>query len=92
MLLAGTRGIIDTHIVDAGGRFSLCLHYDADTVTIDDIQRLAAAGAAIAARYGHRAWPLLAVAAEDAGRRIEDTLAAVEGVIAVSASIPAQLA
>ena len=92
-LLSSTSGIEETHIVEEAGRSSLCLHYDADTITIDEVQRLAqSAGAEITARYGHRVWPLRAIAAEDAGRRIEETLAAVSGVIAASVNLPAQMA
>lgn len=92
-MLSQRRGIEGTHIVEEAGRYVLCLHYDADTISLDEVQRLAgAAGAEMTERYGHRTWPLRAVAAEDAGRRIEETLAAVPGVIAASVSLPAQLA
>ena len=92
-LLAGTDGIIHTHIVQGGARSTLCVHYDADSMTVDEVQRLAqSAGAEITARYGHRVWPLHAVAAEDAGQRIEAALAAVPGVIAASVNLPAQVA
>ena len=76
-LLSRERGIHDTHIVDDAGLSRLCLHYDTDTVTLDEVQRLArAAGAEVTARYGHGVWPLRAIAAEDAGRRLEAALAA----------------
>ena len=92
-LMSAKRGIARTHIVEEAGRFVLCLHYDADTITLDEVQRLAqSAGAEITERYGHRVWPLRAIAAEDAGRRIEETLAAVDGVIAASVNLPAQIA
>jgi Zn2+/Cd2+-exporting ATPase len=92
-LLSQRRGIQETHIVEETGRWTLCLHYDADTIALDEVQRLAqAAGAEITERYGHRVWPLRAIAAEDAGRRIEETLAAVPGVIAASVNLPAQMA
>lgn len=92
-LLSQRRGIEETHIVEEAGRCTVCLHYDADTIALDEVQRLAqAAGAEITERYGHRVWPLRAIAAEDAGRRIEETLAAVPGVIAASVNLPAQMA
>ena len=92
-VLSSSRGIEETHVVDEAGRAILCLHYDPNTIRLDEVQRLArSAGAEISERYGHRVWPLRAVAAEDAGRRIEETLAAVDGVIAASVNLPAQLA
>ncbi|MGV3519963.1 heavy metal translocating P-type ATPase [Luteitalea sp.] len=92
-LLSRERGIHDTHIVDDAGVSRLCLHYDTDAVTLDQVQRRArAAGAEVTARYGHGVWRLRAVAAEDAGRRLEAALAAVPGVIATSVNVPAQVA
>ncbi len=92
-LLSQSRGIEATHVVDEPGRSVLCVHNDADTITLDEVQRLArAAGAQITERYGHRVWQLRAIAAEDAGQRIEETLSAVPGVIAASVNLPAQVA
>ena len=92
-VLSQRRGIEGTHVVEQQGRTLLCLHYDADTITLDEVQRLAqSAGADITERYGHRVWPLRVIAAEDAARRIEQTLAAVPGVIAASVNLPAQSA
>ena len=63
-LLSGRPGILDTHVVEEGGRSVLCLHYDADTITLEDVQRWArAAGAEVTEKYGHRSWPLHAVGA-----------------------------
>ncbi|MEQ1575177.1 MAG: heavy metal translocating P-type ATPase, partial [Vicinamibacterales bacterium] len=92
-LLSPRRGVTRTHIAEQGGRTVLCLHYDPDTLTVDDVRQLAqAAGAQVTERYGHRVWPLRAIAAEDAGRRIEGALGSIEGVIAASVSLPAQIA
>lgn len=92
-LLSQTGGIEKTHIIENAGLAHLCLHYDPNAVTIDEVQRLAQlAGADVTARYGHRVWPLHAVAAEDAGRRIEQALADVAGVISASVNLPAQSA
>lgn len=92
-LLSPRRGITETHITEDGGRPVLCVHYDPDVLTVDDVQRFAkAAGALVTERYGHRVWPLRAIVAEDAGRRIEETLATIDGVIAASVNIPAQIA
>jgi Cd2+/Zn2+-exporting ATPase len=92
-LLSRRRGIEGTHIVEQGGRSVLCLHYDADAISLAEVERLAkAAGAQVTERYGHRVWPLRAIAAEDAAQRIEQALAGVDGVIAASVNLPAQSA
>lgn len=92
-LLSPRRGITHTHITEEDGRTVLCVHYDPDTLTVDDVRDLArAAGAQVTQRYGHRLWQLRAIAAEDAARRIEQALTNIEGVIAASVSLPAQVA
>ena len=91
-LLSQRRGITKTHVVEDGSAALLCVHYDPDVTTIDNVEQLArAAGAEVRERYGHRVWPIRAVAAEDTGRRIEDALMAVEGVLAVSANLAGQV-
>ncbi len=91
-LLTLRRGITRTHVVDDGDTPSLCLHYDPDVVTIDSVERLArAAGAEVRERYGHRVWPIRAIEAEDAGRRVENTVMAVHGVLAASANLAGQI-
>ena len=90
-LLTRRRGVTETHVVEDGTTAILCLHYDPDVITLDGVEELArAAGAEVRERYGHRVWPVRAVAGEDAGRRIEDRLRTVEGVLAVSANLAAQ--
>ena len=92
-LLSPRRGITHTHITEEDGRSVLCVHYDPDTLTVEDVRRLAAiAGAEVTERYGHGVWPLHAIAAEDAGRRIEEALKGIQGVIAASVNLPAQIA
>lgn len=91
-LLNQRRGITRTHVVEDGGTALLCLHYNPDVITLGTVEQLAqAAGAEVRERYGHRVWPLRAVAAEDTGRRIEATLLAIEGVLAASANLAAQV-
>lgn len=92
-MLSERRGIAGTHVVAEQDQSLLCLHYDPDVVALAEVGRLArAAGADVTERYGHGVWPLRAIVAEDAGRRIETTLAGVEGVIAASVNLPAQMA
>ena len=91
-LLSQRRGITKTHVVEDGGAALLCLHYDPDVITLDNVEQLAqAAGAEVRERYGHQVVSIRAVAAEDAGRRIEDTLMAVNGVVTASANLAGQV-
>ena len=90
-ILSRRKGILSTHVVDEGATAELCIHFDADEMTVAEVQRLArAAGAELLARYGHGVWPVRLIAGEDAGRRIEAAVRDVDGVLAVAASIPAQ--
>lgn len=91
-LLSQRRGITKTHVVEDEGAAFLCLHYDPNVITIDNVEQLArAAGAEVGERYGHQVFAIRAVAAEDAGRRVEDTLMAVNGVMSASANLPGQV-
>jgi Cd2+/Zn2+-exporting ATPase len=91
-LLNQRRGVSKTHVIESGTSAVLCLHYDPNVLTLDSVEQLAkVAGAKVLERYGHRVWPLQAVAGEDAGRRIEDTIRAIDGVVAVSANLAGQV-
>jgi hypothetical protein len=49
-LLSGQRGIGETHVVEEGGRSVLCLHYGADMISLEEVERRArAAGAEVLA-------------------------------------------
>lgn len=95
-LLGEGREIASAHLVDAqgeGGGPSLCLHYDPDATTLAQVERLArAAGLQISERYGHAIVPLRIVGGEDSARGVESGLAAMDGVLGVSVSLPAQAA
>jgi Cd2+/Zn2+-exporting ATPase len=92
-LLSPRRGVLRTHVRQVDGRSELCVHYDAALITGEEVKQLAhAAGAEVHARVGHYLIPLRAVAGEDAGRRIEQTLSRIDGVLAVSVNLPAQRA
>ena len=80
-LLNQRRGITKTHVVEDGSAALLCLHYDPAVITLDHVEQLAqVAGAEVRERYGHRVWPIRAVGAEDAGRRIEESLMGIDGL------------
>jgi len=92
-LLAPHKGIGRTHVRRAGGVPEFCLHYDPSLISGEEVRQLVeAAGARVHARFGHVIVPLKAIAGEDAGRRIEDAIGAIDGVLAVSVNLPAQRA
>ena len=92
-ILSRHRGIEHAHLDEMDGRTILCVQYDPDSLTVDDVTHLArSAGAQVTERYGHAVWPLRAVTSEDGGRRIEALLEGVAGVIGVSVNLPAQVA
>lgn len=92
-LLSPRRGILATHIPNSSSTPELCVHYDPALISADEVRGLAhAAGADVHARVGHRVIALRAVAGEDAGRRIEQILSAIDGVLAASVNLPAQRA
>ena len=93
--LGEKQGIVQTHVLHGGvdGRAVLCLHYDADRLSLKDIERIASqAGAEITQRFGHVVLPIRAIDGEDAARRIEDDLRAVDGVLSALVNLPAQRA
>lgn len=93
-LMSETKGVQLVHLIDEETeRPEICVHYEPETISLAQVERLAkAAGAELAKRYGHAVLALHAVDAEDASRRIESTLRAVEGVEVASVNLAAQRA
>ncbi|HST57309.1 MAG TPA: heavy metal translocating P-type ATPase [Longimicrobium sp.] len=93
-LITRHPGVTDVHLVEQDGRgHALCMHYNSETLTLAQVERLArAAGAEVTERYGHAVLPIRAVGAEDAAVRIEKSLLAIDGVLNASVSLPAQRA
>lgn len=71
----------------------LCLHYDAEAVTLSQLEEWARfAGAELTDRFEHVVFPFREVGAEDEGLRVEQGLLELTGVTAASVSFPAQVA
>lgn len=88
-LVQGRPGVQVVHAVDGQGE--LCVHFDPGQVSLDEVRRLVtAAGARVSEQYGHVTLPVHSWPSEDAGRRLEDILRRVDGVVGASASLPAQ--
>jgi Zn2+/Cd2+-exporting ATPase len=87
------RGVLTTRVVAAeeGRSARLWLEFDPEVISLQEVERQArAAGARVARRFGHLVLPVRVVDGEDSGRRIEDALLAVPGVLVASMSLPAQ--
>lgn len=70
---------------------ALCVHFDPSRTTLAEVRQLVtAAGARLAAEYGHVSLALGGLPGEDAGRRLEDLLRKQAGVLEVSANVPAR--
>jgi Cd2+/Zn2+-exporting ATPase len=92
-MLGEKQGILGSHVLsdEAQGRSVLCLHYDAETLSLKDVDGIARrAGAEITQRFGHVVLPIRAIDGEDAARRIEQELRAGDGVLAASVNLAAQ--
>lgn len=75
------------------GTAHICLHYDAERLTLARISEMAAAaGAGLTDRYAHVVLPFRAVGSEDNGRRIESGLRALAGVTGASVNHAGQVA
>lgn len=71
----------------------LCLHYNPDRLTLEQITALArSAGAEVTERYGHVIVPFRSISTEDAGTRLEAELRALPGVTAASVNLAGQVA
>ena len=91
-LLAQRTLVSHANLVDGPDADELCVHYDPERVSLETVTRIVrAAGAEVTKRYGHRVWPVRMVGAEDAGRKIEETLRGVEGVLSVAANLAGQV-
>jgi len=93
--VAKLRALIDAHpavtlVHDKRQGDVICVHYDPAQMTLRGVRRLvAAAGASLSAEVGHVTVPFRASPGEDAGRRLEDILRRVVGVLEVSVSVAA---
>jgi Cd2+/Zn2+-exporting ATPase len=71
----------------------LCLHYDPERLTLQQVTALAhTAGAGVTDRYAHVVVPFHAVGTEDEGRRLEDALRSLPGVSAAAVNFAGQVA
>lgn len=98
--LHGLRGVDEAHIVrgsdskgDSGnGSSQLCIHFDANLVSLERVQRLAReTGAAVTDRYRHEQMGFAGLNAADATAALEAALNALPGMLHASVSYAAGL-
>lgn len=80
-------------VAAAPAEAQLCLHYNPDQLSLEQIKALArAAGAEVTERYGHVILPFRSVSTQDSGTRLEKELRALPGVTAAAVSLAGQVA
>lgn len=89
--LSNRRGISRAHIDSDASPPVLCLHYDPDYVSLQDVRRVAErAGTRIANRFHHDTIPVEGVDCSDCVLVLEHSLSRMEGVLDVKVSYAAQ--
>lgn len=89
--LSNRRGIARAHIDSETNPPVLCLHYDPDYVSLQDVRKIAErAGTQIANRFHHDTIPVEGVDCSDCVLVLEHSLSRMEGVLDVKVSYAAQ--
>ena len=87
--LLSRPGMERVHLISASGEAParLCIHYDADVLSLARIERLARqTGAEIGTRFGHVVWPLAGRSDQRAARTLSERLSTEPGVLDASAN------
>jgi len=85
------KGILRAHLEREKTPVDLCLHYDPNLLTLEQVRRMAErAGAGIANRYHHLSTPIEGMDCSDCVTVIEHSLGRLDGVLAVSVNYAAQ--
>ena len=86
------RGVIRAHLEREKTPIDLCLHYDPNVITIEQVKRLAErAGAQILNRYHHAIIPIEGMDCSDCVMVIEHSVGRIDGVLAVNVNYAAQI-
>ena len=89
--IAVVRGITQVHLDTADGGPRLCLHYDANLVTLAQVERLVhGEGAQVAARYRHETLRIPDMDCGDCAQSIEHVVGRMPGVLRVAVSYAAE--
>jgi Zn2+/Cd2+-exporting ATPase len=89
--LQDQKGILRAHLEGEDHQINLCLHYDPNLLSIEQVQRMAErAGSRITNQYHHALIPVQGMDCSDCITVIEHSLGRMNGVLAVSVSYVAQ--
>ena len=89
--LTARKGVKDVHVEARNGTNVLCLHYDANLLSLKEIERYARdAGAAVSKRYKHETLWLQGMDCGDCATSVEHILRRSKGVVAVRANYAAE--
>lgn len=89
--LAAQKGIQQAHVERTNGQALICLHYDPNLVTQEDVQRLAErAGAQVTNRFHHVHLPIAGMDCSDCVTVLEHAVGRLDGVLAVNVNYAAQ--
>ena len=90
--LLNRKGIEQSHVERENGEAIVCLHYDANLVSLLDVRRLAEqAGAAVANRYHHELIPIEGMDCSDCVVVLEHGIGRMDGVLTANASYTVQV-
>ncbi len=91
--LQDRKGIVRAHITRANSTAELCIHFDPQRISLEQVRRLAAeAGATISDRYRHEQLPFAGLDAADAADSVTTTLERLPGVLHANVNYAAGLA
>jgi Cd2+/Zn2+-exporting ATPase len=89
--LSQRRGIGEVHVKRENGKAHLCIHYDADAISLSQVQRWAEqAGAQVSGRYRHEMIHISDMDCADCALSIEHILSRQKGVLDVSVNYAAE--
>jgi Cd2+/Zn2+-exporting ATPase len=89
--LQGHRGVHKAHLERDKDPIRLCLHYDPDFISLEEIQRTSRrAGAKIINRYRHEIVPIAGMDCSDCALVVEHSVNRLDGVINANVSYAAQ--
>ena len=92
-MLGAMRGIQYAHVKRSDGAAELCLHYDANLVSLDQVQRMAeSAGAMLTDRYRHETIPIAGMNAADVAGDLTRALEKLPGMLHAQVNYAASLA
>ncbi|MEW5830362.1 MAG: cation transporter, partial [Chloroflexota bacterium] len=89
--LQNQKGILRAHLEREKSPVDLCLHYDPNLLSLEQVRRLAErAGAGIANRYHHAMLPIEGMDCSDCSLVVEHSVGRMDGVLAVNVNYAAQ--